>query len=232
MLSDRACEESTTAMWLGTHRRRPSRRHRRRRRPGSSAYDLAPRDPLVLIVEVEIDSRNTVRNAPESMRPRKARRFAPGCHAGRVTQSHLPRWPGWACRHEMRTPCRFVPSSGSSRRNPLSRAPACTCAAPSASADTNEFDPFLLLDDFRNDNPEDYLAGFPWHPHRGIETITYVLAGTVEHGDSLGNRGASRRGRRPVDDRRQRDPPPGDAEGRSRRAGCTASSSGRICPRR
>lgn len=54
---------------------------------------------------------------------------------------------------------------------------------------TKEFDPFLLLDDFRNDNPEDYLAGFPWHPHRGIETITYVLAGSVEHGDSLGNKG-------------------------------------------
>jgi quercetin 2,3-dioxygenase len=55
---------------------------------------------------------------------------------------------------------------------------------------TSEFDPFLLLDDFRNDVPDDYLAGFPWHPHRGIETITYVLAGTVEHGDSLGNHGA------------------------------------------
>src|SRR6476620_7513668 len=55
---------------------------------------------------------------------------------------------------------------------------------------TSDFDPFLLLDDFRNDIPEDYVAGFPWHPHRGIETITYVLAGTVEHGDSLGNRGA------------------------------------------
>ncbi len=55
--------------------------------------------------------------------------------------------------------------------------------------DTSDFDPFLLLDDFRNEKPEDYLAGFPWHPHRGIETITYVLAGTVEHGDSLGNRG-------------------------------------------
>jgi len=54
---------------------------------------------------------------------------------------------------------------------------------------TKEFDPFLLLDDFRNDHPEDYLAGFPWHPHRGIETITYVLAGSVEHGDSLGNKG-------------------------------------------
>src|SRR5260370_740436 len=55
---------------------------------------------------------------------------------------------------------------------------------------TSDFDPFLLLDDFRNDVPEDYLAGFPWHPHRGIETITYVLAGTVEHGDSMGNKGA------------------------------------------
>ncbi len=55
--------------------------------------------------------------------------------------------------------------------------------------DTTELDPFLLFDDFRSENPDDYLAGFPWHPHRGIETITYVLAGRVEHGDSLGNRG-------------------------------------------
>ena len=55
--------------------------------------------------------------------------------------------------------------------------------------DTDEYDPFLLFDDFRNEHPEDYLAGFPWHPHRGIETITYVLAGTVHHGDSLGNQG-------------------------------------------
>jgi redox-sensitive bicupin YhaK (pirin superfamily) len=55
--------------------------------------------------------------------------------------------------------------------------------------DTSETDPFLLLDDFRNERPEDYMAGFPWHPHRGIETITYVLSGNVEHADSLGNQG-------------------------------------------
>src|SRR6266852_2394940 len=63
---------------------------------------------------------------------------------------------------------------------------------------TGDFDPFLLLDDFRNDRPEDYRAGFPWHPHRGIETITYVLAGTM-------------------DDGRTRHTPPGDAAGRSAR---------------
>ena len=51
------------------------------------------------------------------------------------------------------------------------------------------FDPFLLMDDFRSENPADYMKGFPWHPHRGIETITYVLAGNVEHSDSLGNKG-------------------------------------------
>ena len=71
--------------------------------------------------------------------------------------------------------------------------PACTSAAHSVSEIQKEFDPFLLLDDFRNDVPEDYLAGFPWHPHRGIETITYVLAGTVAHGDSIGNSGTARR---------------------------------------
>jgi len=53
----------------------------------------------------------------------------------------------------------------------------------------NQFDPFLLLDDFRSANPDHYLDGFPWHPHRGIETITYVLRGNVEHGDSMGNKG-------------------------------------------
>jgi quercetin 2,3-dioxygenase len=52
-----------------------------------------------------------------------------------------------------------------------------------------QFDPFLLLDNFRSSNPADYSPGFPWHPHRGMETITYVLAGEVEHGDSMGNRG-------------------------------------------
>jgi hypothetical protein len=51
------------------------------------------------------------------------------------------------------------------------------------------FDPFLMLDDFRSNDPEHYLKGFPWHPHRGIETITYVLSGKVEHGDSMGNKG-------------------------------------------
>ena len=51
------------------------------------------------------------------------------------------------------------------------------------------FDPFLMLDDFRSDIPEEYIRGFPWHPHRGIETITYVLRGEVEHGDSMGNKG-------------------------------------------
>ncbi len=91
---------------------------------------------------------------------------------------------------------------------------------------TSDFDPFLLLDDFRNDVPDDYLAGFPWHPHRGIETITYVLAGTVEHGDSMGNRGANRRRRRSMDD----GPAAASFIRKCRRAinpaACTASSCG------
>jgi hypothetical protein len=57
------------------------------------------------------------------------------------------------------------------------------------SSEATDFDPFLLLDDFRSHNPRYYVKGFPWHPHRGIETITYVLGGRVEHGDSMGNKG-------------------------------------------
>ncbi len=60
--------------------------------------------------------------------------------------------------------------------------------------DPTRMDPFLLFDDFRGDQPDDYMRGFPWHPHRGIETITYVLAGAVDHGDSLGNRGTLKGG--------------------------------------
>ena len=84
--------------------------------------------------------------------------------------------------------------------------------------DTAETDPFLLLDDFRNDRPQDYLAGFPWHPHRGIETITYVLNGTVEHGDSLGNRGTLGAGdvqwMTAGSDIMHQEMPQGDAQGR------------------
>ena len=57
------------------------------------------------------------------------------------------------------------------------------------SADVPRYDPFLLLDDFHSDRPGDYMAGFPWHPHRGIETVTYMISGEVEHGDSMENKG-------------------------------------------
>lgn len=60
--------------------------------------------------------------------------------------------------------------------------------------DTKDFDPFLMLDAFDSENPEDYTAGFPWHPHRGIETITYLISGDIEHMDSLGNKGSIRDG--------------------------------------
>src|SRR5438445_9268182 len=56
-------------------------------------------------------------------------------------------------------------------------------------AEVPRLDPFLLLDDFRSENPAEYVAGFPWHPHRGIETVTYMLDGKVEHEDSIGNKG-------------------------------------------
>ena len=61
-------------------------------------------------------------------------------------------------------------------------------------SDAPHLDPFLLLDDFSSDNPDDYLAGFPWHPHRGIETVTYMISGEVKHGDSIGNSGVIRSG--------------------------------------
>jgi len=97
--------------------------------------------------------------------------------------------------------------------------------------ETSEFDPFLLFDDFRNERPDDYLAGFPWHPHRGIETITYVLAGTVDHGDSLGNRGSLGAG-----DVQWMTAGSGIMHQEMPRAirkdACTASSCGRTCRRR
>ncbi len=62
------------------------------------------------------------------------------------------------------------------------------------SADVPRFDPFLMLDDFHSEKASDYMAGFPWHPHRGIETVTYMISGEVEHGDSLGNKGLIRSG--------------------------------------
>jgi redox-sensitive bicupin YhaK (pirin superfamily) len=70
--------------------------------------------------------------------------------------------------------------------------------------DVPRFDPFLMLDDFGSRDPDDYMAGFPWHPHRGIETVTYMLHGAVRHSDSMGNKGE-------INDGRQRHHPPGDA---------------------
>ncbi len=60
--------------------------------------------------------------------------------------------------------------------------------------DTSDYDPFLMLDAFDSENPADYVKGFPWHPHRGIETITYLIEGDIEHGDSLGNKGSIKDG--------------------------------------
>ena len=74
-----------------------------------------------------------------------------------------------------------------------------------------DFDPFLMLDGFDSANPKDYIKGFPWHPHRGIETVTYLLQGEIEHGDSLGNKGVIRDLSMSMDDSGIRDYSPGDA---------------------
>ncbi len=71
--------------------------------------------------------------------------------------------------------------------------------------DVERLDPFLMLDDFHSEDPKDYMAGFPLHPHRGIETVTYMIKGEVEHRDNIGNQGVIGLGRRAVDDRRERD---------------------------
>src|SRR5262245_1273693 len=89
-----------------------------------------------------------------------------------------------------RPKCPCDSSSDSLNPSPHSRGAGVHLHCAVGFGKTSDFDPFLLPDDFRNDIPEDYLAGFPWHPHRGIETITYVLAGTVEHGYSIGNSGS------------------------------------------
>jgi redox-sensitive bicupin YhaK (pirin superfamily) len=77
----------------------------------------------------------------------------------------------------------------SSRSRPTIEGAGVRLKRAFGSADVPFYDPFLMLDDFHSDRPADYMAGFPWHPHRGIETVTYMISGEVEHGDSLGNKG-------------------------------------------
>ena len=91
-----------------------------------------------------------------------------------------------------------------------------------------DLDPFLLLDEFRSDEASDYLAGFPDHPHRGFETVTYMLGGRMRHGDNRGNVGLLAARQRAVDDRRPRHRPLRNA-GAGERLACGASSSGSTC---
>ena len=135
-------------------------------------------------------------------------------------------------RHPVREHlCRSEPSSSVITAKPTMEGAGVKLHRAFGFGDTTEFDPFLLFDDFRNDRPGRLpRAGFPWHPHRGIETITYVLAGTVEHGDSLGNRGTLGAG-----DVQWMTAGSGIIhqempQGRCRTAACTASSCGRTCP--
>src|SRR5262245_32299356 len=130
-----------------------------------------------------------------------------------------------------RPKCPCDSSSDSLNPSPHSRGAGVHLRCKFGFGKTSDFDPFLLLDDFRNDIPEDYLAGFPWHPHRGIETITYVLAGTVEHGDSM-KQWFNWRWRCSVDDGRKRNHNTRRWQGVTLPEECTGSSFGPISRRR